>query len=138
MKSRADLVRLWLLKAEGDLRTVELLISLKQSFDIACFHAQQAIEKYFKAYLIHNRVKFPFVHDLEILLELCCSVDSSLIEAKRLVEGLTQYATRPRYDPDFWPAIERAKSARDAALKVRGFVLARLPAEVHPNLEERG
>ena len=136
MKGRLDLVRLWILKGESDIGAAEALVSLNQSFDVACFLCQQAIEKYLKAYLIQNRMKFPFIHDLERLLGLCSKIDCSFDELMSEVQGLTEYAIRPRYDPEFWPAIERAKSARDAALAVKEFVLARLPDEVHPNAEE--
>jgi len=136
MKGRVDLVRLWILKAESDLRAAEALVSLNQSFDVACFLCQQMIEKYLKAYLIQNRVKFPFIHDLERLLGLCGKIDCSFDRLISEVQGLTEYAVRPRYDPEFWPPIERARAARDAALAVKDFVLARLPDEVHPNAGE--
>ena len=138
MKNLHDLVRGWLGKAESDLATVKLCVSSRTSFDVACFHAQQVIERYLKAYLIFKDVDFPFVHDLDRLLEICAGTDPAFKELLSMVEGMTEYAVKLRYDPDFWPPIEQAKSARDAALKVREFVLARLPAEVHPNLEERG
>ena len=138
MKNLNDLVRGWLKKAESDLATVEICISSNKSFDVACFHAQQVIERYLKAYLIFKDVDFPFVHDLRKLLELCAATDPAFEQLFSLVEGMTEYAVELRYDPEFWPAIERAKSALDAALKIKEFVLARLPAEVHPNLEERG
>jgi hypothetical protein len=41
---------------------------------------------------------------------------------------LTPYAVELRYDSAFWPSIERAREARDAALTIKAFVLARLPA----------
>ncbi len=75
MKDLHDLVRGWLGKAESDFAAVELCISSRKSFDVACFHAQQVIEKYLKAYLIHRDIDFPFVHDLGKLLELCATTD---------------------------------------------------------------
>ena len=132
MKNLHDLVRGWLGKAESDLVTVELCVSSRKSFDVACFHAQQVIEKYLKAYLIYKDIDFPFVHDLGKLLELCVTTDAAFQGLFGVVEGMTEYAVKLRYDPEFWPAIERARTARDAALKVKEFVLARLPAEVGP------
>jgi HEPN domain-containing protein len=35
-----------------------------------CFDAQQAAEKAIKAVLIHLGVRFPYVHDLSVLLDL--------------------------------------------------------------------
>ena len=51
MKDRHDLVRSWIRKAESDLAAVELALTAGQALDTACFHAQQAGEKYLKAYL---------------------------------------------------------------------------------------
>jgi hypothetical protein len=43
---------------------------------------------------------------------------------------LTPYATRLRYDDSFWPTLETVSQARASALKIRDFVLSRLPKEV--------
>jgi len=56
VKDLHDLVRGWLGKAESDLVTVELCISSRKSFGVACSHAQQVIEKYLEAYLIYKDI----------------------------------------------------------------------------------
>jgi hypothetical protein len=40
MRTQADLVKGWLLKAEGDLKNAELCPSAGEALDTACFHAQ--------------------------------------------------------------------------------------------------
>ena len=75
MRTKADLVRGWLLKAESDLTTASLCISADQALDTACFHAQQAAEKTIKAYLTAYEIDFPFIHNLEKLVELCAQTD---------------------------------------------------------------
>ena len=45
MKEKADVVRGWLRKAASDIVTVEAALGAG-SLDGACFHAQQAAEKY--------------------------------------------------------------------------------------------
>jgi HEPN domain-containing protein len=50
MKDQADLVRGWVRKARSDVIAVEALINAN-ALDTACFHAQQAAEKYLKAYM---------------------------------------------------------------------------------------
>ena len=133
MKDLHDLVRGWIGKAESDLATVELCVSSCKSLDVACFHAQQVIEKYLRAYLISRDIDFPFVHDLGKLIGLCATIDPPFQQLVCVVEGMTEYAVELRYDPEFWPPFERVTQAQDAALKVREFVLARLPSEVHPS-----
>lgn len=44
MKTKADLVKGWILKAESDLTNARLCLSAGQALDTACFHAQQANE----------------------------------------------------------------------------------------------
>ena len=60
MKSTEDLVRDWIKKAESDLDNVELCISSNKALDTACFHAQQAAEKFIKAYMLSASLSFPF------------------------------------------------------------------------------
>ena len=43
----------WFRKAENDLLAIKILISNEDVLaDVCCFHAQQATEKYLKAYLV--------------------------------------------------------------------------------------
>lgn len=131
MKGKAELVQGWLRKAESD--RVALDASLQAgALDAACFHAQQAAEKYLKAYLIHAGVTFPFTHNLAKLLELCTGADPSFGSLTSVVEPLTPYAVELRYDFEFWPSTEVAEAARSSALAVRELVLAKLPVDIFP------
>lgn len=103
-------------KAESDLTTVELCLIHGEALDTACFHAQQAAEKYIKAYLTAVDLRFPFIHNLEKLIELCAQTDPSFLTVKPLGQALTPYAVDLRYDETFWPSAETAMEARDAAL----------------------
>lgn len=129
MKERLDLVRSWIRKAESDLASLNLALGAGTALDAACFHAQQAAEKYLKAYLIFADVNFPFTHNLAKLLDLCASHDPTFAGLAALVDPLTPYAVELRYDEDFWPSLDTARQAQEAAQTVRGLVLARLPAE---------
>mgnify|MGYP000307964815 CR=1 FL=1 len=42
-----------------------------------CFHAQQAVEKYLKAFLILHDIDFPRTHDVDYLLLECRKIDRS-------------------------------------------------------------
>jgi HEPN domain-containing protein len=70
MKGKLDLVQGWLRKAASDL--VAMRASAHSgSLDTACFHAQQAGEKYLKAYLIDQDRLIPHTHNLYKLFSLC-------------------------------------------------------------------
>lgn len=130
MKTRADLVRAWLRKADSDLTNAGLCIEQEQALDTACFHAQQAAEKCLKAYLTAYEIEFPFSHNLVRLVDLGTQHDSSFASLRGLSEELTPYAVELRYDAEFWPALETANQALSAALTIRDFVVERLPEDM--------
>ena len=100
------------------------------ALDAACFHAQQAVEKCLKAFLVYHQRDFPYTHNLSKLVEICAGVDESFRSLIPLVAPLTPYAVELRYDDQFWPIREVAQEARSAALAVREFVLSRLPDDL--------
>ena len=51
MSDRADLARGWFRKGDSDLATARLVAAGAGPYDTACFHAQQAAEKYLKGFL---------------------------------------------------------------------------------------
>jgi HEPN domain-containing protein len=129
MRERDDLTRGWVKKARSDLAAVDALIAAG-SFDTACFHAQQAAEKFLKAFLTHFTVVFPATHNLAKLVALATSADPSLRELTATVEPLTPYAVETRYDDQFWPSRDVAENARRLAKAVEQAILSRLPADV--------
>jgi len=129
-KTVADLVRGWLLKAESDLTNAELCLDAGKALDTVCFHSQQAAEKFIKACLIAHGIAFPFIHNLEKLIELGAKHDPDFISIKSLGQELTPYAVELRYDDEFWPAAATASQALDAALTIKQFVMGRLPSEM--------
>ena len=130
MKTKADAVRGWLRKAESDLTNVKVCLAADQALDTAAFHAQQAAEKYLKAYMVSYDIEFPFIHNLEKLVELCALRDSAFFEIKEMAQSLTPYAVSMRYDEDFWPDRKTIEEALYYADKIKEFVLKRLPNEL--------
>ena len=61
-----NLVLEWVAKAEGDFYTAtrERRARLNPNPDALCFHAQQCIEKYLKAWLHDHKAAYPRTHDL--------------------------------------------------------------------------
>jgi HEPN domain-containing protein len=89
----------WIAKAEGDYTTAlrEYRARKSPNYDAACFHAQQCVEKYLKAFLQKRQVLFAKTHDLGVLLDACIK-HSSLLEGWRdQFEMLSQYAVLFRY-----------------------------------------
>src|SRR5436309_610615 len=61
----------WAQKADGDFTAAQCLAQAATPVhDAICFHAQQCVEKYLKAYLQEANIAFRRTHDLEELLDL--------------------------------------------------------------------
>jgi HEPN domain-containing protein len=58
-KRKGDVVRGRLRKAANDMVTLEAALAAG-AFDGACFHAQQAAEKYLKGFLAFHEKPFPY------------------------------------------------------------------------------
>ena len=68
--------------------------------DAACFHCQQAVEKYLKACLIESGIPFPRTHDLSALLALLLPRDPLWQSLDAACQTLTKYAVDVRYPGD--------------------------------------
>jgi HEPN domain-containing protein len=92
------LTREWVAKAEADLAVVKRIGKAKPPLhDAACFHCQQAAEKYLKALLQELGLAVPHTHDLAALLELLLPHDTSLKSLRRALLSLGRYAVDYRY-----------------------------------------
>jgi len=127
--TKEKIIKLWLLKAESDLRTAQILIKDENPpTDSICFHSQQAVEKLLKAYLTYLDIKASKTHDIATLLELCLSADEKFKELdQEKLEELTFYAVEIRYPDAFYqPSIEEAREALKQAINLKEFILKRL------------
>lgn len=87
----------WFRKAENDLLVIKNnMASDEIPLDACCFHAQQAAEKYMKAYLVSRQIYFPKIHDVQALLNLCISMNSSFNQIIEPALRLSDYAIAPR------------------------------------------
>ena len=69
----------WLAKAEHDLLSIENNLQAPEiPWDTICFHAQQAAEKFLKAFLVFHGLPPLRTHDLVALLAACVPLNSSL------------------------------------------------------------
>jgi HEPN domain-containing protein len=100
----AAIAREWIIKAENDLKTASYILKMSRGCptDTVCFHAQQCVEKYIKAFLVVKGIDFPRTHDIEHLVSLLPEniwLRLSIEEQRRL----TAYATVTRYPGDYEP-----------------------------------
>jgi len=129
MKHKGDLASGWIMKGDSDFANAKRTACSEGPYDTACFHAQQAAEKYLKAVLAFYGVMIPRTHDLEELQLLCAEFIHSKQFRLLELEELSDYAVSVRYDFEFWPDTETAKAAIDLADIVRTIVLNTLPLE---------
>jgi HEPN domain-containing protein len=61
-------------------------------YDIAVYHCQQAAEKAVKAYLVYHGKPYAKTHDIEVLVDLACEVDSGFAKLADAADALTHYA----------------------------------------------
>lgn len=115
-------------KGETDVAAAEeLLHSPRRLLQPACFHAQQAAEKYLKAFLTWHQVDCPKTHSIRQLLSLVGDVDGALAEELREAAALTVYGVEARYPSDLpEPNTSEAAQAVATARKVRDGVMRAL------------
>jgi len=127
MKQKGDLAAGWVKKGDSDLANARRTAESDGPYDTACFHAQQAAEKYMKALLAFHGVEIPRTHDLEELQLQCEAFISEKSFCTLALEELSDYAVSVRYDFEFWPDIETAREAIEMTDQVRAFTLNSLP-----------
>jgi len=120
-----DIVKNWILKGNNDFKTGKDEMATKEpATDTICFHMQQYVEKYLKAYLTFHKVDFRKTHDIAELIESCKIVREEFEDLYNMeADSLTIYAAEIRYPDDFYmPTIEETKGCINIAEKVIDFV----------------
>ncbi len=122
----------WAAKAEEDYTAARLVLKLRKPLAfISCFHSQQCAEKYLKAFLQENDVRFRPAHPLIPLLEACVTVDAELEALREDLDSLEGHAVAVRY-PGANPTLELAERALAAAARVRSFIRLKLQIDNPP------
>lgn len=123
------IARAWIIKAESDLKTASHTLKMERGCptDAVCFHAQQCVEKYLKAFLVSKSIDFPMTHDIEHLISLLPEsiwLRLSIEEQRRL----TAYATVTHYPGDYEPIpLAEAQQSVRLARRVRKEIRELLP-----------
>jgi HEPN domain-containing protein len=122
-----DFVQEWMRKAEGDLRAAQHLLALEQQdYFTAAFYAQQAAEKFLKAFLVRHQVPFGKTHDIQQLVDLAATPDASLKRELASADTLTPFGVEFRYPGEHMADLQTAEHAVEEARRVRIAVLERL------------
>lgn len=112
-----DFIKQWLIKANEDLLVVELLTKSEIiATSSVCFHCQQAVEKFLKAFLIANGVDVRKTHNIEFLLSECSDIDKDFaeIDPKELSDfGVDARYPGDMYIPDEKETLEYKKLAQE-------------------------
>lgn len=98
-----EYIKTWFSKAEQDLRIIEQGMDRPETdwvSNIFCFHAQQAVEKALKVFLIAGNRNPPHTHSIEILFELCRQIDNTFPEY--MIRDLSYFAVESRYPDEFY------------------------------------
>lgn len=122
-----EIAREWVEKAENDYDAAELTLHGREApiVDAVCFHSQQCAEKYLKAFLQDQLVRFERRHELIPLLELCLTVDTEFEILRGTLQSLEQYAVLIRYPGLIVPA-EMAEQAFESATRFREYMRGKL------------
>lgn len=121
-------VKSWFARGDDDLALIKLILEKGTgSSNLACFHAQQAAEKYLKGFLAHHDLHVRKIHDLEVLLEDCKNIDPSFVELQDSARFLSQFYTESRYPDDYveFPR-EDAEKSFEAGLRIKKFILKKI------------
>lgn len=121
-----DFIKKWFEKAEHDMETAELLIELKPLIlDVACFHCQQAVEKYMKAFLVYNNIDIERTHNLNLLKKQCSKIDIAFENFN--FSKLNEFAVNVRYPDDYLqPDLKETKEYYSMALDIQKLVMNKI------------
>ena len=127
MLHNKDVANEWLNIANLDFESAKFLMNMNDTpFPIVCYHSQQAIEKYLKAYLAFCGNEILKTHDLLMLNKKCEEYDSSFKNIYEECLETSDYAVHTRYP--FYDELTKndALLAIKCAEKVKDFVISKI------------
>ncbi len=125
----------WTIKAENDFDVAHLAMRKEKDelpiADAVCFHCQQCVEKYLKAFLVEREIRFRPAHSLIPLLEASLLADPEFEQLREDLIRLDGYAVEVRY-PGIIVTAEMAENALATASRVRAFIRTKLGLDQPP------
>lgn len=128
-----DFVHQWLNRARKDLAAGELLLKGQvEDYENVGFHAQQAAEKFIKAFLVRHQVEFVKTHDIAVLRKLVARVDPDLAKTLAPADALTPYGVEFRYPGDL-PSVLRDEGEKAVRLaeQTRDLIISSLQSYIN-------
>lgn len=134
-KTSYDLAQEWLNLADRDIKISQILIDNDGPPEGACFHVQQAIEKYLKGLRALHEKPDMKTHDLEQLFKDC----QEIADAKSTAEitedqwkRISSYAVEGRYSPTFTADLNDVEEALSIAQNIRKVLTDILDSSQNP------
>jgi HEPN domain-containing protein len=127
-----DFVQQWLNRARKDLAAGKLLLKgAFEDYEIVGFHAQQAAEKFIKAFLVCYQIEFSKTHNIALLTQLVASVDPGLAKKLAGADALTPYGVEFRYPGDL-PSVSRTDGEKTVRLaeQTRDLIMGSLKSYI--------
>ncbi len=123
-ENRAELAKDWFKMADRDYRVALILADGENAFyEDACFHCQQAVEKFLKGIIVYHTGDYERIHNLFTLLKAMKDLG---IEIKSFTEDditdIDPYYIRTRYDVAVAFSEEEARKAIKTVEKVKRFL----------------
>lgn len=123
MRSNIKLAQEWARKGESDLKNAEVLLEEGGTVDAVCFHSQQAVEKYLKAFLVYHQFPIRKIHSLVVLAKQCAQKESRLLDFMNEYKTLEAYYIESRYPPETHIYTqEEGKEAYSLARQIVDFI----------------
>jgi len=122
----------WFYFADADLDSAIILNNAHRKHNaIICYHCQQAVEKYLKAFLCYNGLVPPKIHVLETLCALCSDFDVSFNDIAKECAYLSPFAVHARYPLEMEITSANTVKSLEIAQRIKDFLpLAELKAKL--------
>ena len=119
----------WIKLADKDLALAEHTAKTMKPtpYEIVCFHCQQFVEKYLKAFLVSKGNEPPYIHDLLKLASLCEIENPDFKQIREKCIILTAYGVQPRYPGNMEINEEDMIRALHFAAYIKTFMLEKMP-----------
>jgi len=112
----------WFYFADSDFDSAIILNNAHRKHNmVICYHCQQAVEKYLKAFLCYKGVIPPKIHVLETLCALCSEFDSSFNDLAKDCAYLSPFAVHARYPLEMEITGINTEKSVEIAQKVKDF-----------------